>query len=1355
MSQLAQAQTAGAAAAQEEAVGGEDEREQSERAEPVTADGPAADAGAAPPKPPPRRLPDEPLDSEGRQKIVPGGTLKVFVEFVGGQPHHTEMMFSDRVELHTRLRGRTTCRVGSPAHIETCPLSVDAHNAANAAALTKLGGTWRGESPRYQPLKKYAKYQPRPVCRYRLGGFLSRPSPDESSENEAHPYCFAATVHTRPGLSYWRYTYSSKATGPEADKAKLAACALAISDWFAQGSDPSRKPAREHLTYSFALRSHNRGPQFKLLREQQVRRSAADSSAVPEHGELAKLPKDAVVEAVDVSEEIDAQSRRRVRHILVGVGSMEPKHVHTLLMQCGLSAQADTFFDAAINGEMLLKLKFPYESSELAQLRDQYNTCKDALLKAELISAPTATLQQRSTQLQADMKAVHAAMRAELDKWCANAQVTCNIKTRRIILRAVEEIESGTGKASGWITVPAAPRPVRDNDDSDSSDGYDDDVDLWALAEAPESPRNGLMTVASSPRVSASGQAAVYAPPYSVVGENALRLGGAASSHLVSRRRINKQVLGRRKTLEQGYSHTEVTLRTAFPLEVLESYAKSQQHEWRSRGFKWGPVAVEAHISTITHAIALSRTNAARRSSGVDAPSEHTEEVVALLLQAERGNPHVSPAIAELEQSLKMESVDNLKKRLAMSEMITDDAVAAAERAGKADKPGGVLKALRQLLLDVADNKDAAERLLEKLIVHAERLQASASTRADAEAVFQQELEDAVELGSPTAELEAPPGEVRGSTNARDVPAQFHLKLVEAEPAGIQSNRGTVVSRKKKKTIPRKIKPMRPTVTMPFKLGLDAGEHTNQELESSEVAPAENEAVMQLQGRSLAQSRQMTRQNSGHAGRWSWEWRQSSEGKRALAQRRKALNHRYSTGSAPTATGVPDTPGNGTANARRDVEVSVEQARARGAKVDQLRLGDAILEQANLGVDDADKLWRAGLTNGAQLASQTDEELKAVGISVRALNAIRKAYKIIDNTRSVVVEVGASESNRKVVLVRGLLAADVTPVGPIPEAHVRFAVNVQRVGAKPTDVPEVEREPKPELEPEPEPEPEPEQLESQTASKPDTDPEQPSEREALFRPLIDTALGNGESAIRGIHQLEVIRLGSAEATAAGEEGWSFNLRVRCTVARHSTSSSPLSGRRTHAQPLSASAGNSHWDHVHASATTPTPAKYREIAQHATKQAKHASLDAAVAQAEGHVVDAAVAKWFQQQAERKATAAVLSAAIRKGQQVDTATVPSPSLQSPLSVSIPVPSYWEWKQTPEGRRTLLEHSKHVDALYSRDRKGRAKTINEIEADIRSSHDHGTGHGAEQRGLSAAQMVAELDGRALARKSIRVQL
>ena len=201
----------------------------------------------------------------------------------------------------------------------------------------------------------------------------------------------------------------------------------------------------------------------------------------------------------------------------------------------------------------------------------------------------------------------------------------------------------------------------------------------------------------------------------------------------------------------------------------------------------------------------------------------------------------------------------------------------------------------------------------------------------------------------------------------------------------------------------------------------------------------------------------------------------------------------------------------------------------------------------------------------------------------------------------------------------------------------------------------------------------------------------------------------------------------------------------------------------------------HWDHVHANATAPTPKEYQEIAERERNQAEHAGLDAQLAVAEGKVADAAAALWFQQQAEHKANAALFSAAINKGQRLADSVVgvPSPSLRS----SAPSVSYWQWKQSPAGRRAIRQHSKHVDALYSHDRKGVAKSADAIENDLRTSinivehvpatvtqaaagaaggqGDDGGSAGSSEPARTAAEMLAELDGRALARRSIHVQL
>ena len=241
--------------------------------------------------------------------------------------------------------------------------------------------------------------------------------------------------------------------------------------------------------------------------------------------------------------------------------------------------------------------------------------------------------------------------------------------------------------------------------------------------------------------------------------------------------------------------------------------------------------------------------------------------------------------------------------------------------------------------------------------------------------------------------------------------------------------------------------------------------------------------------------------------------------------------------------------------------------------------------------------------------------------------------------------------------------------------------------------------------------------------------------------------------------------GGGDGSGHGE-GWAFRLRLRCTISRHSTgsSSSPSS-------PLLRASAD-HWDHVHANATAPTPKEYQEIAERERNQAEHAGLDAQLAVAEGKVADAAAALWFQQQAEHKANAALFSAAINKGQRLADSVVgvPSPSLRS----SAPSVSYWQWKQSPAGRRAIRQHSKHVDALYSHDRKGVAKSVDEIETDLRTSINivehvpatvtqaaagaadvDGGSAGSSEPARTAAEMLAELDGRALARRSIHVQL
>ena len=94
--------------------------------------------------------------------------------------------------------------------------------------------------------------------------------------------------------------------------------------------------------------------------------------------------------------------------------------------------------------------------------------------------------------------------------------------------------------------------------------------------------------------------------------------------------------------------------------------------------------------------------------------------------------------------------------------------------------------------------------------------------------------------------------------------------------------------------------------------------------------------------------------------------------------------------------------------------------------------------------------------------------------------------------------------------------------------------------------------------------------------------------------------------------------------------------------------------------------------------------------------------------------------------------------------------------------PSPSYWEWKQSPEGRRTIRQHSKNVDHLYSHDRKGVAKSVDELDLELQrtvqiEAEQAAMSKSADESGreMSAEQMVADLDARILARRSIHVQL
>ena len=559
-----------------------------------------------------------------------GGKLAVFLEFCGGQPHHTLFEFSDAVPLHARIRTPTAasverCRVGSPAQLQQCTMSETEHNEHNMRALTAVGQSFRGEAPKHNP--EHPNWQ-HPVCRYRLGSFLSRPTSNGGAPPlaETHPHCFAATVHTRPGLSYWRHAYAAEATGPAAEAAKLSACALAISDWFAQGANPAPAPP---ASYSFALRGDSRGPQFKLLRGQQVRESAESPRSKGDAAKGAILPKDSVVEAIAaVSDEPGS-----ARQVLVGVAQMTAPHVATLLRQCGLDAVAPSFLAAGVDGAALLDLrdrKSKEQDPKVAQIEDA-NTLKS---------------------------------------WCeeqvaaagGNIMLRCTMKTQRTILRAVEEIETSTSGLSGWITVPSRPRRS-DALNGSSSDSDEDDMEAqWATDTDGElaSPMP-----ASSPRVSAAGLAAVYAPPYAVVGES--KLGGHAK---MSRRQNNHKVLSRMGSLRQEYSHTEVTLRTTFALGLLEAFIDAECELWTSRArgefAGWGV----AHTEVVRDALASAAEDHERWSVGVDDDAgalerpPNTDAVIELLLQAERGDMEAEPALRKLYDLAKLEEVSGLQSRL-------------------------------------------------------------------------------------------------------------------------------------------------------------------------------------------------------------------------------------------------------------------------------------------------------------------------------------------------------------------------------------------------------------------------------------------------------------------------------------------------------------------------------------------------------------------------------------------------------------------------------------------------------------------------------------------------------------------
>ena len=86
------------------------------------------------------------------------------------------------------------------------------------------------------------------------------------------------------------------------------------------------------------------------------------------------------------------------------------------------------------------------------------------------------------------------------------------------------------------------------------------------------------------------------------------------------------------------------------------------------------------------------------------------------------------------------------------------------------------------------------------------------------------------------------------------------------------------------------------------------------------------------------------------------------------------------------------------------------------------------------------------------------------------------------------------------------------------------------------------------------------------------------------------------------------------------------------------------------------------------------------------------------------VDAATAQLAA--AQREATRARLSAAMGKGQPPSDAPLPGSGS-----------NFWAWRTGPEGRRVLRDRAKQIDSLYSHDRKGVARSVDETEHEIRA--------------------------------------
>ena len=184
------------------------------------------------------------------------------------------------------------------------------------------------------------------------------------------------------------------------------------------------------------------------------------------------------------------------------------------------------------------------------------------------------------------------------------------------------------------------------------------------------------------------------------------------------------------------------------------------------------------------------------------------------------------------------------------------------------------------------------------------------------------------------------------------------------------------------------------------------------------------------------------------------------------------------------------------------------------------------------------------------------------------------------------------------------------------------------------------------------------------------------------------------------------------------------MRLRCVVARHSTCASPKAASADGAVRMSAAAARQavtndrlaqsadatplavgepgHWDRVHQESTRDDRATVRRQ----RKAARSAQAALSRAQDTQDVVGEAVATAQLAAAKREATRARLSAAMGKGQPPSDAPLPGSGS-----------NFWAWRTGPEGRRVLRDRAKQIDSLYSHDRKGVARSVDETEHEIRA--------------------------------------